>query len=202
MSAENPYDQYDAIDDWEDDPYDRDPYASSDDSGDFTFVEDEYDSMTYSGDDGLTYPQNNLDMTAARVNVQSEFPKTMVRQSFVEASRPEYLDREEPEQPRKRKGKLKRRARGRVETADAGGIPVYPEVPRPRPRRRRRRHGCLITILVLIALAVGAYWVVAHPIDEKLAFSPQEQSSVNGSLSWSVPGMRDAKRPWPVHVWD
>ena len=189
MGAENPYDQYDAIDNWEDDPYDRDPYASSDDSGDFTFVEDEYNSMAYSGDDGLTYPQSELDMTAARASVSEEFPKTMVRQPFVEPSRPEYLDREQPEEPRKRKGKLKRRSRGRAEAIDADGMPAYPEVPHPRPRRRKRRHGCLITLLVLVALAVGAYWVVAHPIDEKLAFSPQEQSSVNGSLSWSVPGM-------------
>ena len=189
MSAENPYDKYDAIDDWEDDPYDRNPRASSDDSGDFTFVEDEYDSMAYSGDDGLTYPQNNLDATAARPSVQEEFPKTMVRQSFVEPSRPEYLDREQSEEPRKRKRKLKRRMRGGVDGVDADGIPIYPEVPLPKPRRRKRRHGCLITLIVLIALVVGAYWVVAHPIDEKLAFSPQEQSSVNGSLSWSVPGM-------------
>ena len=187
MSAENPYDQYDAIDDWEDDPNDRDPYASSDDSGDFTFVEDEYDSMAYSGEDGLTYPQDDLDMTAARVNVSQEFPKTMVRRSFVEATRPEYLDREQPEEPRNRK--RKRRWGGRAQATDAEGMSAYPNVPRPKPRRRRRRHGCLITLLILIALAVGVYWVVARPIDEKLAFSPQEQSSVNGSLSWSVPGM-------------
>ncbi len=191
MSAENPYDQYDAIDDWEDDPYDRDPYASSDDSGDFNFVEDEYNSMEYSGDDGLTYTQSELDMTAARASAPpsatQEFPKTMVRQSFVEPSRPEYLDREQPEEPRKRR--LRRRRGKRAETIDAGGIPGYPDDLRPEPRRRKRRHGCLIALLVLVVLAVGAYWIVAHPIDERLAFSPEEQSSVNGSLSWSVPGM-------------
>ena len=75
------------------------------------------------------------------------------------------------------------------EAVDASGMPAAPGVPHPRPRRRKRRHGCLITLLVLVALVVGAYWVVAHPIDEKLAFTPQEQSSVNGSLSWSMPGM-------------
>ena len=187
MSAENPYDQYDAIDDWEDDPDDRDSHASSDDSGDFSFVEDEYDSMAYSGDDGLTYPQGGLDATAARPSVQQEFPKTMVRQSPIAPSRPEYLDREQPEDSPKRKRKWRR---GRsAETADVDGMSAYAAGPRPKPRRRKRRHGCLITLLILIVLAVGAYWVVAHPIDEKLAFSPQEQSSVNGSLSWSVPGM-------------
>ena len=187
MSAENPYDKYDAIDSWEDDPRERDSHVSSDDSGDFTFVEDEYDSMAYSDDDGLTYPQNNLDVTAARPSVQQEFPKTMVRQSPIAPSRPDYLDREQSEEPRKRK--RKRRARGKAKAFDADGIPAYPNVPHPRPRRRKRRHGCLITLLVLIALLVGAYWVFARPIDEKLAFSPQEQASVDGSLSWSVPGM-------------
>lgn len=185
MSAENPYDKYDAIDDWEDDPRDRDSHVSSDDSGDFSFVEDEYDSMAYSGDDGLTYPQNNLDATAARPSVQQEFPKTMVRQAPIAPSRPDYLDREQPEEPRKRK----RRARGRANALDADGIPAYPNVAHPARRRRKRRHGCLIPILILIALVVGAYWVFARPIDEKLAFSPQEQASVDGSLSWSVPGM-------------
>lgn len=253
----NPYEDYDSIDPWEDD------------SGEFAFVEDEYDSMSMAGDDGLgsPYADDQFDMSATvrpgstevfpsrsnegsrprsneafRPTSNEDLPKTMVRKPYGEPVRDAYDDTHgnpghqsydqsmpdatipQPATVLRRKPGYGRRAGDHehhdrmspdhaypeqaYSTEDVGYWPqgdggygqqpvrpvepVRPEAP-PRPPRRRRHHGCLTSlffiILLVVAATVGVYWVVARPIDEKLAFSPQEEQSVDGTLSWSLPGM-------------
>lgn len=194
MSSKNPYDDYDAFD----------PYNDSldDDTGDFSFVEDEYDSMPEGVGDGFTYAHSALDMSAAQQpdsydRVDRTFPKTQLRPAVNlpvdaaattnDSARGSVLHRR------------KKRERQRLQTApepevgyqQRGGVGQgsrgsFSNKPK---RRRHRRHGCLITILVFVALLMGAYWLIAHPIDDRLAFTPAEQQTVNGTLSWSIPGM-------------
>lgn len=215
MSTHNPYDDYDAIDPWEDDP------LEPDESGGFDFVEDEYDAMDGAGVDGLDVDPQDVgprprpgaapqdigsrqsDHTAQQVPPET-FPKTMVRPKYVDVE--DAIEQEAPWQdvptPMSSDGVLRRRNRDRrrgrdqdrAQNAQAQGYePAYqrpPEEPElPRRRRKKRHHGCLITLLLVIAVVVAAYWVFLRPIDERLAFSPAEQQTLNGKLSWSVPGM-------------
>ena len=76
MSLKNPYDDYDAFD----------PYNDSldDDTGDFSYVEDEYDSMPDGVGDGFTYAHSTPDMSAAQQSsaygdANDAFPKTQLR---------------------------------------------------------------------------------------------------------------------------
>lgn len=193
--SNNPYDDYDAFD----------PLADEEEEGNFEYVEDDLgytDNIVGEGFDAPEY-----------VPAASDLPKTMVRKRPLvqeEASQSQDLRSDS-----RQGGGILRRVRGRKRQrreedplADryvgVAPVPSPPQAePRPEPsparrpprtRRRRgrgrRRHGCLFTLLVLaVVFTVGAYWAVAHPIDEQLAFSPQEQQSVNGTTSWSIPGM-------------
>ena len=80
-------------------------------------------------------------------------------------------------------------AYGRVGGDAYGRAPQRGYAAQPQRPRRKHHFGCLFTILLLVGLVVGAYWVVAHPIDDQLAFTPEEQKTVNGTLSWNLPGM-------------
>lgn len=191
----NPYEDYDAIDPWEDDP-------SADDSGDFSFVEDEYDSLGAGEDDTFSpYPDGQYDMSATRKGSTEALPKTMVRQQFDIPAQDEVAPPSGGVLKRKR-GRGRRVGDRGQSHVDPGSYdqrwddiadvrqpqPVQPTRAERRRPRRRRHHGCLITLLLMIAAVVGIYWVIAHPIDEQLAFSPQEQQTLDGSLSWYVPG--------------
>lgn len=182
MSSHNPYDDYDAIDPWAED---------EDDLGGFAFVEDEYDSTEDPYDDGFG-------VVPPEAGVSTSLPKTMLRPVLGEAVR------EEP--PASQGGLLRRRTRKERRAKGQGGDanapqPIMNPVPSPpqpvpvgrtrrerAPRRRRRHHfGCLFTLLLFVGAIVGAYWFVAHPIDEQLAFSPAEAETVRGTLAWSIP---------------
>lgn len=183
MTPRNPYDDFDEIDPWAADSDDMD------DSGDFSFVEDEYDSMEDGVGDGFTYVDNPLDTTATRTGSTEPFPQTQVRKVY---GAPVENVRDEPKGGLLRRRKRKKDARGEVPANPQNGYVAQqpPNQEKPRVRRRKRHHfGCLFTLILLILAVVGVYWVVAHPIDEKLAFSPAEQETVNGTLSWSFPGM-------------
>ena len=183
MTSRNPYDDFDEINPWAPD------HDDMDDSGDFSFVEDEYDSMEDGVGDGFTYVDSPLDMSAAQPGSTEQFPQTQVRKVY---GTPVESERDEPAG-----GFLKRRKR-KKEARDAEpaypqngyGAQQAPDRGKPRVRHRKRHHfGCLFTLMLLILAVVGVYWVVAHPIDEQLAFSPAEQATVDGTLSWSFPGM-------------
>lgn len=184
MGRTNPYDDYDIYD-----PYDDDEDAS----GAFSFVEDEYDSIDQGSGDGFTYVDSPFDMSAAQEASSREFPATQLHAP--------YVDPIPSPQPSTQDGVLRRRRRKRDDKEGQPSLnarqpvdarrPIVQEPPLERvPRKRRRKHhfGCLFTLILIVALVVGAYWVVAHPIDERLAFSPAEQESVQGTLSWSIPG--------------
>lgn len=188
MSRTNPYDDYDAFDPFTDD---------EDETGGFSFVEDEYDSMEDGVGDGFTYVDSPLNYSEPA----DLFPKTQVRNAPF--ARP--MDVEEPAPQKQRRGILRRRKKDKdprqAVPQAAGGYQQYAgqnqDYGRPAPQqgmspiRRRKRHhfGCLVTLLLIVGMVVGLYWLVAHPIDERLAFSPAERETVNGTLSWSVPGM-------------
>lgn len=224
MSRTNPYDSYDALDVWDED-----------DSGSFSFVEDEYDAMEEGVGDGFTYAETpnatpnatprpgdtapvrggaaNASSAPARSGSTAAFSATQVRPSYGQP----VADSHDAARPQggvlRRRRKRNQRVATPATTAAQAPVPSPPQVPAPGPaprqarghsraqaqapvppqrqtlRRRKRHTGCLVPILIFVALVVGAYWVVAHPIDEKLAFSPAEQETVNGTLSWSIPGM-------------
>ena len=188
MQKKNPYDDYDVLDTSLDDfdDYDTDKFDLEEN---FSYEKDDFDL-----EGNFDYVEDDLPPYAPAPD-SDPFPKTMVRQRPLVQG-----DTRQEQTSRKSQGPILRRKRGREtgrrQTVDNGyayqGYPAQPvEAPRPqraqRPRRRRS-HGCLVTILVAIALIVGAYWVVAHPIDERLAFTPREQATVDGTLSWSIPG--------------
>lgn len=177
MSRTNPYDDFDAFD----------PYEDEDASGAFDFVEDEYDSMEQGVGDGFTYVDSPLDTPVVRSGSTEAFPATQVRTNFGEPVAPQGPPPSVGPTLHRRK---KKRGRAAQVPMQPQPQPVAPAPGRPHVRRRKRHHfGCLFTLLVFAALLVGAYWVVAHPIDDQLAFSPAEQQTVNGTLSWSIPGM-------------
>ncbi len=184
--SDNPYDGYDKLNPWDSD---------DDGSGAFSFVEDEYNSMDQGAGDGFTYVGDPLDSTAAQPGHTEAMPATQVRSNFGQPA-----DYAEPVEPRG--GILRRKKKGRKNAANneplpAGyyppqqgyGAPAEPAGRRPVRRRRRHRFGCLVTLLMFALVVVGAYWVIAHPIDERLAFTPAEQATVDGTLSWRVPLM-------------
>ena len=191
--SDNPYDGYDKLDPWDDE---------EDGSGAFSFVEDEYNSMDQGVGDGFTYVGDPLNSTAAQPGHTEAMPATQVRSNFGQP-----VDYVEPETPRR--GILRRKKKGGKKDAgneplpagyysqqqgygapqQAYGAPAAPAEKRTRRRRRGRRLGCLFPLILCVLLVVGAYWVVAHPIDERLAFTPAEQETVNGTLSWAIPGM-------------
>ncbi len=185
MSRTNPYDDYDIYD-----PYDDEEDAS----GAFSFVEDEYDSLGQAAGDGFTYVDSPIDMSAAQDTASREYPATQLHTP--------YVDPIPSPQPSTSDGVLRRRRRNRdcdnsnrqplsgaQQPLDARQV-IQETTPGRAPRKHKRKHhfGCLFTLLLMVGLVVGAYWIVAHPIDERLAFSPAEQESVKGTLSWSIPG--------------
>ena len=199
----NPYDEYDAVDPYDDsEEFERRSrrrfFASNaqSDEGNFDVVDDDYLS-----DDELNFTPDVA---------PDPLPKTMVRKRPPASLTDEggRMDRKKGRQAGARR-KLARGGRRVPEGRDpmesryldyqdaAPRIDIPPrqaEAPRGRPARRVRKtrhkgHGCLVTLVLAVVLAVAAYWVVAHPIDDRLAFTREEQQSVNGKLSWSVPGM-------------
>ncbi len=214
----NPYDDYDAIDPFDDND-ETDKFGRTvvrrdfePEEGNFDYVSDE-DDYAYARDDG-PYEEPFYDPVPMSEQPVDSFPKTMVRKRVApaqqaEAYRADTRQRNEPARQRR----LQRRgaAQGQRDPLesrylDYPGEPsgpdprsAYPQPPQavaPRERarraprvRHRRSHGCLITLIIAVALVVAAYWAVAHPIDDRLAFAPKEGQSVNGTLSWSVPGM-------------
>lgn len=200
MSTKNPYDGYDEIDTQSYDPYV--PSDPADESGSFSFVDDEYNSMDQGVEEGFAFPNESYGMRNRKDGRGStqEMPRTQVRPAveapppvpFVKESRGGVLHR------RRKRGKNSRRAEYRDERAyddRAYAHDGYARPPKERyvaqPSRPRRKHhfGCLFTLLLVVGLVVGAYWFVAHPIDDQLAFTPSEQQTVNGTLAWNVPGM-------------
>ena len=187
----NPYDEFDAINPWDDEDGDLD------EMGGFGPVEDDLDE-----EGNFDFVDDTLVGAPVDTPATDAFPKTMVRQRPI-------VDPDAYQGQTAAGGRAERklrRSRGSspdplasryVGEAPPSVPPYEPDVPRrrqrpkrerrPRRERRHRSHGCLVTLIILAILAVAAYWVVAHPIDERLAFTPQEQQTVNGTLSWSVP---------------
>ncbi|MDO4806379.1 MAG: LCP family protein [Coriobacteriales bacterium] len=215
MSAKNPYEGYDEIDTQGYDPDATRQYQYDEDGpGSFSFVDDEYDSMDQGVEEGFAYPNESYAVRSGHTlrrdgmaqstrqgrGSTQEMPRTQVRPA-VEAPPPEpYI--KEPRGPILRRRKKRNSDRPRAAYRDnrpyenqpindGAYAPAPQEQYATRPPRRRRKHhfGCLFTLLVLIGLVVGAYWYVAHPIDDQLAFTPEEQKTVNGTLSWNLPGM-------------
>ncbi len=177
MSKQNPYEDYDPID-----PFDADA------SGDFSFVEDEYDSMEEGVGDGFTYVEPPTDVSTAQPGSTETFPATQVRRRYGDPVADPRVSEQGPV--------LRRHRHDRAERQEQESMLWQQPVPAPdrgpaRPMRRRKKRGCgcLITLLVLIGIVVGAYVVICGPIDQRLAFTPAEQKTVDGTLSWSFPGM-------------
>jgi len=216
MSAKNPYDGYDSINTQDPDTLDSDLYpdAVPDGTASFSFVEDEYDSMDQGVDEGFVYPNEVKAASARRVPTvgrsgsTAEMPRTQVRPAAGFAPRVTTAShRQGGVLHRRKKNKQRAQRDERYDdrfddryddrydrSVDTYAPPMEQDYDAPRrarrPRQRRRHHfGCFFTLLCIVALVVGAYWVVAHPIDDELAFSPAEQQTVNGSLSWNLPGM-------------
>ncbi len=186
----NPYDEYDPVDLWdEDDPEEEGnfDYVDDDTFPDVDTSENPQDTMGWEYPQSTPSPSDSLPKTMVRKRPlvdQGTFdrqpsitdkPRILRRRPKRQESREEYDDRFAESPPQAAPYEAPRPQR-----------PQRP--PRQRRPRRRGRHGCLVTILIFIALSIGIYWVVAHPIDERLAFTPQEQRTVDGTLSWSVPG--------------
>lgn len=58
-----------------------------------------------------------------------------------------------------------------------------------RPKKERRfRHRGLVIVLIVLAALVGIYHLVFGPIDSKLAFDDTEGSGLSQELSWHLPG--------------
>ena len=179
MDKHNPYEDLDLIDPWDDD---------EDESGDFSFVEDEYDGMNDAGADGLG---GQTDEPA-----QGPFPQTMVRPALHDAPRRVSEVTVQQQAP-----KLHRRQRRKDKTPydDRGGYVQEPQpqqsvrAPKsaraPRRERRHRRHhfGCLVHVVLFACVVVGLYWLFVRPIDERLSFSREEEATLTGALSWAVP---------------
>lgn len=146
---------------------------------------------------------------SGRTGSTAEMPRTQVRPAVAYAPRPDTVSQPQGGVLRRRR-KNKRVPRDdrfddrfddrydvdRYDYRYAREPEAYAPTPEDygrggrQPRTRRRHHfGCLFTILCFVAIVVGVYWVVAHPIDDQLAFSPAEQQTVNGALSWNLPGM-------------
>ena len=195
MSNRNPYEDYDAIDPWKGDTEEHEPLVVPDDSGNFSYVEDEYDSMDAEGTDGFGFAVDDTAAHEVPVEPTESFPKTMVRPNYGEPI-PVDATADQGVLPLRRNRNRKRShgaqvADQRVVREDAMREQRRQPAADPRPKRRRRgrrRHRGLVRLLILIVLLVGAYWLVAHPIDEKLAFTPEEQQTLNGTLSLYVPG--------------
>ena len=193
----NPYDDYDALDPRED--------TAAEEEGNFEYTDD---TLDFGG--GLDVREDPFDVEGNFDYVEDglgsapradDLPKTMVRKrTFVEPDdRGFEVPELGPKLKRRHKHKKKHKKKGEaksVDWRDARSAQSAPPVEAPRPeqgrqqRPRRRRHGCLITLLVILVVSsVAAYWVFFHPIDEELAFSPQEEAGVGSSLSWYMPGM-------------
>lgn len=205
MSKPNPYDDYDAIDPWDDDKTlaRSIPTVPDEHTGSFAYSDDEYESIDpidAIGSDGFGIVDDTAGRPAMPVQSTESFAKTTVRPTYSTPSPESGNTAVRMDAP------LRRRNRNRARTTDDASHAQYApspqqqyaqkearmpreKAPRQRRVRRRRRFGGLFKLIVFVAVIVGAYWLVAHPIDEKLAFSPSEQETLNGKLSWSVPGM-------------
>ncbi len=215
MSKRNPYDDYDAIDPWDntDDSKDdslegRVPNVSTVFSDGFEYDEDEIDPIDAIGTNGygfddITYRQPSAPPEVLSRGSTDSLPKTMVRARLGDAIPKGSTAAYDQDQILRRRndGRKAGRSRGRQQTYDpraqqAGYVDTADQQPMgqgggprmPRRRRRRRLNG-FVKLLIAIAIVVGGYWLVAHPIDDRLAFTPEEQQTVNGTLSWGVPGM-------------
>ncbi len=203
----NPYDDYDALDPFDDEDEELDDTFQHEqfeyEEGNFEYVEDADDLIDT---DGMVYEESyGFDPDPA----PSPLPKTIVRKRPIpglQSAQQRVTTHQTAHRRRERRFKRGQERypdrRDPLESRyldhpdDRPHPPILPDDPLPlrqrqprRSRRRRKGHGCLVTLLLAILLAVAAYWVVAHPVDDRLAFSPEEQRSVNGTLSWSVPGM-------------
>lgn len=210
MSTNNPYDDYDVLDPWDDDTEQSALVDTEDATGSFDFNEDDYDPLDVSPSDfgeENEYEDDPVGSTAPHPVQQQVQPieRTQVRSYGNVVSSPSRV----PQAPRPVEGILHRHGhkhtRGAVPAPNPQQMAQQSYVssaqdPRARrpgraprmPRQRRRHHfGCLLTILlfvgVLVAAGVALYWQFARPIDERLAFDPQEQQRVSSSLSWSFP---------------
>ncbi len=198
MSKRNPYDDYDAIDPFANDStLDNNlPQIPTGDTVMFPVVDedDDIDPIDAIGSDGFGPVADPYVPEQPPVDSTEAFPKTMVRSNFGEAVSGNTAVRSDA--PLRRKGNK----HGRNASQDAyAQYPPSPQqsyapqgsargkAPRQRRVRRRRRFGFFPKLLVFIAIVVGVYWLVAHPIDEKLAFSPAEQQTLDGKLAWEIP---------------
>ncbi|MDO4796467.1 MAG: LCP family protein [Coriobacteriales bacterium] len=203
MIKRNPYEDYDAIDPWENDStLDNNlPQIPSEESVKPLFEaheDNDIDPIDAIGSDGFGMVEDTFVSSQPPVQSTEAFPKTMVRSNYGEALRGDTAVRSDAPLRRKDR-KLKRKQAPSAPAQYAPSPqPQQPYVPQgaargqaPRQRRPRRRHrfGFLAKLLVFVAIVVGVYWLVAHPIDEKLAFSPSEQQTLSGKLAWEIPGM-------------
>ena len=188
MTSNNPYEDYDVIDPWSDD--------EPDETGNFAFVEDEYDGMGETTGDGLGASVGPVPGNASGKGADA-LPRTMVRPPLASSPRrPDTQTHARAERlPLRRRLAEHRRERP---TDDRGGyrqeaVQAPPKVSAPpRAPRRRRRGGWrrlkrLLRLTFVVACVVGVYWVIAHPIDERLAFSEAEARTLPGNLALSVP---------------
>lgn len=189
MVSRNPYEDFDPID----------PFADEDEddaTGSFEFVEDEYLSIPNVEGDGLEVADG------PRANQRPDITRTVVRPRAVS---PTVDPRAAGADPYHNGQPLRRADGARSNHGQAQQRQQAPRVSSPlpsvsyredrsraadvrerRPRRRRRKHH-LLRLAILIALVVGVYWVIAHPIDDRLAFSDAEQQTLSGALSLHIP---------------
>jgi LCP family protein required for cell wall assembly len=184
MVSRNPYEDYDPID----------PYEDEDETGSFEFVEDEYLSIPDGEGDGFD---------AKSVGRDVDLTRTMVKARPVPRSGDSRVADEDIYHPSQRLRRHNTPAQQQTHQQQAPrAVSPLPRVPyredrsqtskppvAPRdmfPRRRRRRHHFL-RLAIFIIFIVGIYWAVAHPIDNGLAFAPQEEQTLRGALSLHIP---------------
>ena len=188
MVSRNPYEDYDPID----------PYEDEDETGSFEFVEDEYLSIPDSEGDGLDATKRggrDVDLTRTMVKARPVSqtvdprvadadiyrPNQRLRRHNAPAQQQAYHHQQQQQAPRAVSPLP--RVPYREDRSQASRPPVVPRD--VFPRRRRRHH--FLRLAIFIIFIVGIYWAVAHPIDDRLAFPPQEEQTLRGALSLHVP---------------